>query len=111
MKEIKLITEVTFLEIAEGSFNFPITDSIRLSFWILGDRISTFSEIIIDNKIVNVGKIEILEIIIVEREFLINGIKIGAEFELGTFPYAIALGKIIGFETYREGGSVSNDHF
>jgi len=95
MKELILITEVVFLEIAKERFNFPITNSIRSSFWISECETSTFSEIQVENKIIDIGKPEIVEIKLVEREFLLDRIKSGTKFKIGIFPNEIALGKII----------------
>ncbi|WBV61633.1 hypothetical protein PFY12_05790 [Chryseobacterium camelliae] len=96
MRELNLIAEVVFLEIAKESFNFPITESIRLSFWIPNDKISTFSEIQIQkNATIDINKPILVKINLLERDFLINKIKEGSEFKMGIFPKAIAFGKII----------------
>lgn len=95
MKELIVIVEIIFLEIARENFNFPITNSIRLSFWIPNDVVSTFSEIQVQNKNIDIGKTEIVKIKLVERDFLVNRIKKGAEFRIGIFPKEIALGKVL----------------
>lgn len=95
MKELFLIVEIVFFEIAKESFSFPITNPIRLSFWISHDKISTFSEIQVENNSIDIGRPEIVTIKLVERDFLVNRIKSGTEFRMGTFPMEIALGKVI----------------
>lgn len=95
MKELVLIVEITFLETANESFNFPITNPIRSSFWILHDEISTFSEIQVQNENIEIGRTEIVKIKLVERDFLVNRIERGTEFRIGIFPKEIALGKVI----------------
>ncbi|MDR6781625.1 hypothetical protein ABIE26_001887 [Pedobacter africanus] len=95
MKELILLVEVVFLKKAEESFSFPITAPVRLSFWITDDRASTFSELQIENDAINIGKVEIVKILLLERDFLLNRIKTGTEFRLGTFPEEIAIGKVI----------------
>lgn len=95
MKELILNVEIIFMEIAKESFHFPVTNSIRLSFWLPEQEVSTFSEIQIKNNSIEVGKAKIVEIKLVERDFLFNKIKTGTEFKLGTFPNSIAVGKVI----------------
>lgn len=99
MKELILIVEIIFLEIASESFNFPINNSIRLSFWIPNDVVSTFSEIQVQNKNIDIGKTEIVKIKLVKRDFLENRIKKGTEFRIGVFPKEIALGKVLELQT------------
>lgn len=95
MKELILIAEIVFLEIARESFNFPITDTISLSLWIPNDELSTFCEIQVQDSGIDIGKTEIVKIKLVERDFLVNRIKSGSEFRVGVFPKEIALGKIV----------------
>lgn len=99
MKELILTVEIIFLEIAQGSFNFPITNSIRLSFWITDDETSTFSELQVQNKQIDIGRSEIVKIKLIERDFLANRIERGTEFRIGIFPEAIAEGKVIKVQT------------
>lgn len=99
MKELILIVEIIFLEIARGRFNFPITNSIRLSFWIPDDEVSTFSEIQVENKQIDIGRSEIVKIKLIERNFLANRIERGTEFGIGIFPEVIAIGKVIKVQT------------
>lgn len=96
MNELVLTVEIVFMEIAKNSFNFPITNSIRLSFWLPKQGVSTFSEIQIDNNSIEIGKPATVRLLLIERDFLINKIDIGTIFELGVFPNAIAIGHIIG---------------
>ncbi len=95
MKDLLITAEIVFLEIAKDSFNFPIANSIRLSFWILDDSFSTFSEIQFQNNRIDIGKLEVVKIKLIERDFLINRIKTGTEFRMRPFPIEIALGKVI----------------
>lgn len=95
MNELVLTAEIVFMEIAKNSFNFPITNSIRLSFWLPEQGVSTFSEIQIDNKSIEIGKSTIVSLLLIERDFLINKIEVGTIFELGVFPNAIATGHVI----------------
>lgn len=95
MNELVLTAEIVFMEIAKNSFNFPITNSIRLSFWLPKQRVSTFSEIQIDNKSIEIGKPATVKLLLIERDFLINQIKAGTIFEMGVFPNAIATGHVI----------------
>ncbi|MCD2425931.1 hypothetical protein LQ567_24320 [Niabella pedocola] len=95
MKEITLTCEIVFLEIAEKYFNFPITNSIRSSFWIADDKVSTFSQIKIPDNNIVLGRTEVVEMTLIERDFLMNRIKSGTEFRMGVFPREIALGRVI----------------
>lgn len=96
MNELVLTAEIVFMEIAKNSFNFPITNSIRLSFWLPKQRVSTFSEIQIDNESIEIGKHTTVRLLLIERDFLINQIEVGTIFEMGVFPNAIATGHVIG---------------
>lgn len=100
MKELILIVEIVFLEIAKESLNFPITKPVRLSFWMPNDKVSTFSEIQIQNDNIDVGITEVVKIKLIERDFLVNRIKSGTEFRIGIFPKEIALGKVIKVQEY-----------
>ncbi|SHG15791.1 hypothetical protein SAMN04488522_104679 [Pedobacter caeni] len=95
MERLSLIAEIIFLETAKNSFSFPIGNSIRMSFWLPGDKASTFSEIQINNKIIDLGKHEILEIKLGDIGLLLSRIQKGTEFRMGTFPNEIAIGKVI----------------
>lgn len=94
MKELILRAEVIFFKNANEYFNFPITNPIRVSFWLPNINNSTFSEFKNLNA-VEIGILNIAEIKIVERDFLLNKVKIGTKFKIGVFPDAIASGKII----------------
>jgi hypothetical protein len=95
MKEILLTVELIFLGAAKENFNFPITNPVRTSFWLLNSEYSTFSEIQPKGKKIEVWQICQLEIKIVERDFLRGMLVKGGEFKLGTYPYEIAYGRII----------------
>jgi hypothetical protein len=95
MKNITLIVEIIFFEVAKKSFNFPICHSLRTSFWLLGTEFSTFSEIQIIESNIKIWKPCLLKLITVEREFLSDKIKPDVEFKLGTYPFEIGYGKII----------------
>ncbi len=95
MNELILNAEIIFSEIARDSFSFPITNPIRLSFWIPGDEVSTFSEIQVENKNINIGGAEVVKIKSLERDWLVNRIERGVEFRIGIFPKEIAVGKVI----------------
>lgn len=98
MKELVLLAEIIFLETAKNSFNFPIINSVRLSLWFPEGEASTFSEIQIQEKHLEIGKPQIVKIKLMSREFLKNKIIVGSEFKMGTFANAIALGKIVEVE-------------
>lgn len=66
-----------------------------MSFWLPDDKTSTFAEIQVNNKNIDLGKREIVEIKIGDRDLLLNRIEIGTEFRMGTFPNEIAIGKAI----------------
>src|SRR5687768_8800156 len=95
MQEITLVVEILFLEIAKESFNFPISNSVRLSFWFPDGKASTFSEIQIQGERIEIGKPQVIRINLIKRDFLIDSMKVGNEFRMGTFPIAIANGKIL----------------
>jgi len=95
MKELALTAEIIFLEIAEKSFRFPVTNYIRLSFWLPGDKVSTFSEVQPQGVSINIGGITIVKVGIVERDFLVDRIKVGTQFRVGVYPQEIAIGKVI----------------
>lgn len=95
MKELTLTAEIIFFETSKKYFNFPISNSIRSSFWIKDGVISTFAEIKIENSQIEVGELVIVKIILLERDFLYNKINIGTEFKIGVFPFEIAHGTII----------------
>ena len=100
MKELILTTEIIFLEAARERLNFPVVNSIRMSFWIPNDEFSTFSEIQFQNNRVDIGITEIAKIKLVERDFLVNRIKNGSEFRIGVFPNEIAIGKVIDLHSF-----------
>lgn len=94
MKELILSIEVIFSKNANKYFNFPITNTVRMSFWLTDGDTSTFSEFKTSNS-VEIGSLNFAEIKIVERDFLLNKVNIGTKFKIGVFPNAIASGKII----------------
>jgi hypothetical protein len=98
MKEKTIVCEIIFGEQARQSFKFPLTGSIRTSFWIPNSKASTFSEIEIGNRNIDVGELTTVEIKIIERDFLHDKVKVGTEFMVGTFPNSIASGKILGIQ-------------
>ena len=95
MNEVIILADITFSKKAIDSFIFPINNTIRLSFWLSCDKVSTFSEIKPTTNNLNIGKSERVEIKLIERDFLQNRIKNGIEFSIGTYPNEIAKGKII----------------
>ncbi len=95
MKELFLIVDIIFFELAKENFNFPITNPIRTSFWLIDSEHSTFSEIQIQDEYIEIGKICRIGIKLLERDFLQNKIKQGAEFSLGVFPSEIAYGRVV----------------
>jgi hypothetical protein len=99
MKEILISVEVTFFDIAKESFNFPISRSVRMSFWLPESNISTFSEIHILEEEIEIGKLCKAQIRLVERDFLRGKMNIGQEFRLGVYPTEIAYGRIMQLET------------
>ena len=95
MKEVLLRANITFLEIAKESFNFPLNNSIRTSFWLLNSQKSTFSEIQLLDENVDILKLYEVKIKVTERDFFYDKLKNGIEFKAGTYPNEIAYGKII----------------
>lgn len=95
MREVNLKVEITFFEGAKESFNFPIINSIRTSFWLPDSKFSTFSELSFNEEKIEVKKKYQAEIVIIERDFLIGKLEIGSEFKVGTYPKVIAEGKIV----------------
>jgi hypothetical protein len=96
MKDILLIAEIIFFETAKKSFNFPIMNAIRNSFWLSHQNFSTFAEITpLESGFTETNKKYMAQIIIVERDFLQNQLHVGCEFKLGTYPLEIARGKIL----------------
>ncbi len=93
MKEF--IAEILFLEEGKRWVNFPIKNGLRLSFWLLGDKVSTPSEIELLNENIEIGKSTLIKMRIIEREFLTGRIETGTEFRIGTFPDEVAQGKVI----------------
>ncbi|GEN68107.1 hypothetical protein [Chryseobacterium rhizosphaerae] len=95
MKEKIILAEIQFNDTAQDFFNFPITNPIRISFWGEKQHLSTFSEIRITDKPIEINKKFVLEINIMDRDFLTETLKIGNPFNLGVFPIIIAQGKIL----------------
>ena len=98
MKELTIIAEILFLETAKESFNFPIYNSIRTSFWLRDESDSTFSEITTVNKQMELGEKTNVKIRLLEREFLKGKVLVGTEFNLGVYPKTIAIGKVVRIE-------------
>ncbi|WP_299221343.1 hypothetical protein [uncultured Aquimarina sp.] len=95
MNEIILIVDIIFLDRAKEAFNFPISNSIRTSFWIEDAENSTFSELIVENENFYLDQYyHNVKIKIVEREFLSEKLHKGVKFKIGIFPNAIAEGQI-----------------
>ena len=97
MREKSFKARILFYTSAKGNFNFPISGSIRVSFWLPNSTVSTFSEIA---PLSITGRIDIwipteVRVTILERDFLQKKIIMGAEFKLGVFPHEIAHGEII----------------
>ncbi|WP_288441158.1 hypothetical protein [uncultured Chryseobacterium sp.] len=95
MKERIILAEIQFNDTAQDFFNFPISNPIRISFWGEKQRLSTFSEVRVTDEPIELNKKTILEILIVDRDFLTDTLKIGNSFNLGVFPTAIARGEIL----------------
>ena len=87
----RLKVELVFNDSAKDAFQFPIRNSIRISFWLTDVDYSTPSEITFDKESVNVNeKIEACILII----NVFNTIKEGNSFYIGTFPLIIGKGII-----------------
>lgn len=95
MKELILIVEIIFLDIAKESFNFPIMNNIRTSFWLLNSELSTFSELQLLDKEIDIWEKKTALIKIVEREFLKEKLNVGSDFKLGVYPQEMAYGRIV----------------
>jgi hypothetical protein len=99
MQDRIFIAQVRFYETAKDFFNFPITSSIRLSFWIENQNVSTFSEVKIGGKNIKIDTVENVEIKIIDRSFLADKIFINNTFFLGIYPNAFAVGKILSIKS------------
>ena len=95
MRDISIIAETIFFQPEVKAFSFPIVNSVRISFWIVNSKNSTWSEIEYDGYPIEACKLYKLRIILTERDFLEGKIKVGTEFILGTFPNEVAHGRII----------------
>jgi hypothetical protein len=95
MKEIILIVEIIFLDIAKENFNFPIMNNLRTSFWLLNSELSTFSELQLLDKEVNIWEKNTVLIKIIERDFLKEKLYVGCEFKLGVYPKEMAYGRVV----------------
>lgn len=95
MKELILIVEIIFLDIAKENFNFPIMNNIRTSFWLLNSKLSTFSELQLLEEEIDILEKKRALIKIVEREFIKEKLNIGSEFKLGIYPKEMAYGRVI----------------
>ncbi|WP_460220180.1 hypothetical protein [Psychroserpens sp. MEBiC05023] len=98
MREIIITAEILFFELAKERFNFPIVNTIRTSFWLLESNQSTFSEILMCSKRLDVGIKSLVRIKLLEQEFLQDKIKEDVDFQIGIFPEVIAKGKILKVE-------------
>lgn len=94
MNERLLLGEITFLEQASKYYRFPLMGSIRTSFWLDGDKGSTFSEVLFENKL-NIGVKCVVKIRVAEQAFMEGRMIEGVKFELGVYPYGIASGCIL----------------
>lgn len=95
MKEIGLITDISFLATAQEKFNFPLNSSIRISFWLPNSTTSTFCEIIFNNENIELDRNYRARINVIERDFLIGRLLESCEFNVGNYPVSIGMGKII----------------
>lgn len=95
MKEIIILAEILCLESATKSFNFPISNSVRISFWLKDGNHSTFSEIRLTDTKLEIGKKSIVRIQLLEQEFLKNKIKPDTEFYMGVYPQEVIIGRVI----------------
>lgn len=96
IKTLFLLAEISFLDNASGSFNFPITNAVRMSFWLPDGKASTFSEIQPDpDSYLEIGRVISVKIMLADRPYLNEKIQPGTEFHLGRFPVAIANGRIL----------------
>lgn len=95
MKEINFLANILFLESAREKFNFPLNNSIRISFWLINSTSSTFCEIIFHNENVELNKSYKTQIHLLERDFLKGRLLKNCEFEVGNYPTVIGKGKII----------------
>ena len=96
MKEILLEAKIIMFDKAQKFFKFPITSEyIRISLWLNGDKVSTFSEIRPFETPINVNISSHVTVLIVEREFLKGRLTKEVEFKLGVYPEEIATGVIL----------------
>lgn len=95
MKELILTVEIIFLDIAKESFKFPIKNNIRTSFWLLNSELSTFSELQLLDKEIDIWEKKTALIKIIERDFLKEKLNLCSEFKLGVYPQEIAYGRIV----------------
>lgn len=94
--EILLLAEISFLDKAKESFNFPIFNSIRTSLWLLHAEYSTFSEIVVEpGSFLEIGRLHKVRIKLPESSFLMEKLYPDVEIKLGVFPVEIANGKIL----------------
>jgi len=95
MKHPQLTVDILFLKHAETAFRFPVVNSIRMSFWFLEGEGSTFSEISFTDASVEIGKVYRAQINVGDLNIFGDKVKMGAEFKVGTYPYPIAIGRIV----------------
>lgn len=94
MKEVSLLVQINFCELARKRFVFPLNNSIRTSFWLVDSNSSTFSEVTFNDSI-ELNKNYNAKIKLVYRDFLKNKLNEKTNFEIGTYPEMIAKGIII----------------
>jgi len=98
MKAIFILSELQFLGSAKKAFGFPILNKVRTSFWIAGDTKTTPCQIETGNIQIEFENKDVINIMIIPRDFLEGKINIGTHFKIGTYPTAIAIGTILEIE-------------
>jgi hypothetical protein len=95
MNTIFILAEIMCFETARKWIKFPIINSFRLSIWFKDAIASTPSEVQLQDESIDILKPCIVQIAIMDRDFLQGKIEVGEEFTLGTNPIRIISGKIL----------------
>jgi hypothetical protein len=89
-----IYADVLFNEEALKKLSFPISKSIRMSFWIEGQNLPSFSEFTPQSEIVNLNKFYEAKVTLPHRPFFENVIEVGVKFFFGSHPVPIGFGII-----------------
>ncbi len=100
MNELHLTAELVFLKVATQFFRFPVEREIRMSFWLPNALVSTPAAITNVSGAIEIGKLAVVNILVMENYFFDKIIEVGTDFRLGLFPTEFACGKVLKIERH-----------